>query len=265
MSSHFDDYHLDGQTAGEPSPADGLGANRLLGALPEPELARLEQYFSPVVFEECQVLLEPGQPMDRIYFPASGLISLSLDGGTDGSLRGTAGISIVGRDGMIGTVSALGTNPTFSRAKVEISGNGFEVPAQVLREELQRGGELQNLMMRHLQQQIVQTSQTPLCLRTHPREQRLSYWLLLIEDEIQQPTIRLSLSFFAHLLRVNYTDTILAAALLWQRGLIRFCHEYVTILNRDGLADCACPCYAVMRQEKQQFDSANQMLNRNEP
>jgi CRP-like cAMP-binding protein len=229
-----------------------LYRNRLLNALPDATLERLSQHLAPVEFEEGQILLEPGLPMQQIFFPVSGLVSLALDGATDGQLPGAVKVGLVGRDGMVGTVSAPSADPAYSRAKVEIAGEGLSIPAPVLREEFSRCGELQNLILRHLQLQVIQASQVALCVHSHNLEARLCHWLLCIQDEVEQNTVRLSMTFFAHLLRAGYTETILAAAVLWKQGLIRFCHENVTILNRKGMEERACACYGVIQTELQQ-------------
>jgi Crp-like helix-turn-helix domain len=36
---------------------------------------------------------------------------------------------------------------------------------------------------------------------------------------------------------------------LQQAGLIRYTRGHIKILNRDGLEDCACECYSVIRAE----------------
>ena len=41
----------------------------------------------------------------------------------------------------------------------------------------------------------------------------------------------------------------LLAHALQQAGLIRYTRGHIKILNRDGLEDCACECYSVIRTE----------------
>jgi CRP-like cAMP-binding protein len=88
---------------GEPG-AKGHRDNRLLAAMPLNTLALLEPDLRKVSLEAGAVLLEPGELIESIYFPLTGLISLMVIG-KDGNFIET---STVGREGAVGLHSGLG-------------------------------------------------------------------------------------------------------------------------------------------------------------
>jgi hypothetical protein len=48
---------------------------------------------------------------------------------------------------------------------------------------------------------------------------------------------------------LDWCREFLEAHSLQQAGLIRYSRGHITILNRDGLEDCACECYSTIRAE----------------
>src|SRR5262252_2608753 len=85
------------------SPAHpSLPANRLIGALPHPVLGLLQ--FSRAVLAQGHVCFDAGDPIEEIYFPTSGLISLVADM----EKGNVVGIGMVGREGAVGLQSAFG-------------------------------------------------------------------------------------------------------------------------------------------------------------
>src|SRR5258707_4550978 len=52
-----------------------------------------------------------------------------------------------------------------------------------------------------------------------------------------------------HMLGVQRNTVSIEAHAVQQAGLIRYSRGHITILNRDGLEDCACECYSVIRAE----------------
>ena len=51
------------------------------------------------------------------------------------------------------------------------------------------------------------------------------------------------------MLGVRRNTVSIEAHTLQQAGLIRYSRGNITILDRDGLDECACECYAVIRAE----------------
>lgn len=70
--------------------------NDLLSALPSDELDQLLPNLHPVTFVLRQVLHEVGSPMDDVFFPESGLVSLT----TDTKDTGLVEVGMTGREGL---------------------------------------------------------------------------------------------------------------------------------------------------------------------
>jgi CRP-like cAMP-binding protein len=77
--------------------------NRLLASLVPADFELLRPYLKPTELKNETVLYEAGDPVDRVYFPHSGIISLVVE------LSGGQGIeaAMIGRDSMLGATAAL--------------------------------------------------------------------------------------------------------------------------------------------------------------
>ncbi len=55
------------------------------------------------------------------------------------------------------------------------------------------------------------------------------------------------------MLGVRRNTVSVKAHAVQEAGLIRYRPGNITILNRDGLEDCACECYSVIRNETEKL------------
>ena len=60
--------------------------------------------------------------------------------------------------------------------------------------------------------------------------------------------IELTQEFLSHMLGVRRTSVSLSAHSLQESGLIRYARGKIKIVDRKGLEECACECYAAIRQ-----------------
>ena len=67
---------------------------------------------------------------------------------------------------------------------MQSAGSGYRLKAQLLKEEFDRGGPLQHLLLRYTQALITQMAQTAVCNRHHSLDQQLCRWLLLSLDRL---------------------------------------------------------------------------------
>jgi Mn-dependent DtxR family transcriptional regulator len=73
--------------------------------------------------------------------------------------------------------------------------------------------------------------------------------MLQSQDMIGSPTFSRTQEFLSHMLGVRRNTVSIEAHSLQQAGLIRYARGKITILDRDGLEDCACECYSVILAE----------------
>jgi CRP-like cAMP-binding protein len=121
--------------------------------------------------------------------------------------------------------------------------------ARFLKEEFERGGELQHLLLRYTQALITQMAQTAVCNRHHSLEQQLCRWLLLSLDRLPSNELRMTQELIANMLGVRREGVTEAAQHLQDAGLIRYRRGRISVLDRPKLEQRVCECYAVVKRE----------------
>jgi len=219
--------------------------NRILSSLPEDEIARLTPHLSHTTLERNHPLLEDGQVVVDAYFLETGIASIVVTA-EDGK---TVEAGIVGRCGMVGIPILLGTQTMPGRTFIQIPGAGFRISAESILREFERPGEFRRRLLRYLQAQLIQTSQTAACNRLHDIEQRLARWLLLCHDRMDSNEVPLTQEFVGQMLGAPRTTVTLAIGLLQRAGLINSFRGHILIVDRKGLEDVACECYRAISTE----------------
>ena len=93
--------------------------NRLLAALPTADLDLLVRHFRLVELERDAVLVRSGDPIERIYFPLSGLIAFIMDM-PSGQTVATA---VVGNEAAVGLLTTLESSRSPMTAVVRVAGS----------------------------------------------------------------------------------------------------------------------------------------------
>ena len=217
--------------------------NHLLCALSPEELARLR--LRDAAFTLGDVVYECDQRIDYAYFPTTCVMSC-LYTTRDGS---TAEVALAGNDGIIGIASFLGGGTIPHRAVVQIGGHALKIPAKALQEEFARGGPFQRILLRYTQALITQISQTAICNRLHPLEQRLCRWLLVCHDRVNGSEILMTQEYIANMVGGRRESVTVAAGHLQDIGLIHYSRGHIKIVDREGLEAMVCECYKIVNDE----------------
>ena len=216
-----------------------------MAALPESDYERLLPYLEPVPMKLGDVLYESGSQLRYVSFPVTSIVSLVyvMENGASAESAG------VGNEGMVGVSLFMGGNTTPSSAVVQTAGHGYRLESRLLKEEFNRGGPMQRLMLRYTQALLTQVTQTAVCNRHHSVEQQLCRWLLLTLDRVASRELVMTQELVASMLGVRREGITEAAGKLKQAGLISYRRGHISVLERSGLETRACECYAVVKTE----------------
>jgi CRP-like cAMP-binding protein len=219
-------------------------ANAFLAALAPEDWNHLRPHLRTVHLERGAVLAEPGAEVTRVYFPLDCLVSQTIpmvDGGVAESYT-------VGREGAFGLLAALARRPASTRSFVQVAGEAERLPVPVLREVFEASAGLRGACLANAAAQLDQVLQLAACNALHPAEARLARWLLMVQDQVDaDTTLPLTHEFLAAMLGVQRPTVTVVARTLQGAGLIRYRRGAVVVLDRAGLEEAACECYAAVR------------------
>jgi len=232
-------------------PLHNPSQNLLLAALPAADLALLTPQLELVPMPLGQMLFEPGSQMRHAFFPTTSIVSLHYVTESGASAE-TAG---VGNEGVVGVSLFMGGDTTSSSAVVQTAGHAYRLDRHTLKEEFNRAGALQRLLLRYTQALMTQTAQTAVCNRHHSVEQQLCRWLLLTLDRLPNRELVMTQELVASMLGVRRESVTDAAGRLQQAGYIRYRRGHISVLDRAGLEQSVCECYGVVKKELERLMS----------
>jgi CRP-like cAMP-binding protein len=222
--------------------------NALICALDLPTYEQIEPHMEHVRFERGEVFYEPGQPIDKVYFPHTGVISL-LSVMEDGSAVET---STIGSESAVGLLAGLTRINAFSRIIGQAPGLVSTIKADRLRGITAGSPILRDVILRHCDALLANAEQSVACNALHDVQERFSRWLLTCHDRTEEgEDMQLTQEFLAMMLGVQRTTVSQVASLLQEAGLIRYQRGRMRVIDREGLEQRACECYRRVRDHKE--------------
>jgi CRP-like cAMP-binding protein len=231
----------------------GIG-NRLLAALPPADFDLLAPELETVALHQDAVLSQAGDPIEHVFFPDSGAISLMIDM-ANGQTVATAA---VGHEGAVGILSVLGPSPSAVTAIVRAAGTASRIPASRLQAAFNRSPAIRHAVLIHVRTMLIQFQLGVACNALHPVEARMARWLLELRDRIDHDVLPLTQETLSQILGVRRTTVTLVMRNLRASGAIRSDRRGQIEVDRSRLAAAACECHGTMRLELKQIFSTPQ-------
>ena len=191
-------------------------------------------------------MFEPGAPLDTIYFPQTGLVSLLILTAAGDALETT----MVGREGAVGLQGRFGSRFSFTRAVAQIGGRFSSIRAARFAELVDGNVAVSNLFSRYTEVLLAEAQQIAACNAVHDGVSRLARCLLQSADRTGSDQLAMTQETLAEMLGVRRTTVTLLAQALKEKGLIRYSRGHIVITNRTGLESSACECYRALHQDR---------------
>lgn len=173
------------------------------------------------------------------YFPSDGAISLLAAIDRHAGL----GVSMVGREGMIGTHLMYGVVNAPLQGLVQGTGVAWRVDHCVFLSQLMHSTALQRILAHYTYVTMAQFALSIGCQRFHELDARLARWLLMRHDRALSDSFMVTHESLGHMLGVRRVGVTIAAGAFQTQGLIGYSRGTLTVLDRRGLEQAACSCY----------------------
>jgi CRP-like cAMP-binding protein len=216
--------------------------NKLLAALPRDQFDLLAPNLTTLSLQQGEVLAEPGDEFDHVYFPQSGMLSL-LAVLRDGKAIETA---TVGREGVVGAMAGLGLYKSLVRVVVQLPMMVSKIPASQFRKAAAQNEAVRNMCIQYNEVLLSQARVTAACNALHVVEARFCRWLLQTADRAESHNVALTHEFLAEMLGVRRTSVTEVASRMQAAGAINYTRGQITILKRAMLEKMSCECYQTL-------------------
>lgn len=213
--------------------------NYLLQLTDDAVFAELSPHLEPFEAERGMSLFEKGEPLDSFYFLDSGIGSVVATSPEDHEAES----GLFGRDGFSPTSLMMGSDSSPYRCVIQVAGEGYRIAATKVRDIAAEHAEFQQLLLRFIEAQSVQTSFTALSNAIHHVDERLGRWLLMCHDRIDGDDIALTHEFLSLMLAVRRPSVTTALHTLEGNRFIRAERGCITIRDRAALEEFASDAY----------------------
>jgi len=226
-------------------PQPSFSRNRLLSTLPADDFDRLRAELQRVSLDFKQVLEEPNQPIESVYFLEPGVGSIVAITGSGEKLE----VGIFGPEGMSGVAVVQGSDRSPHETFIQVPGEAIRISAGALRNAFEESASLRQVLLRYAQAFCIQVAFTALANGRYSIDERLARWLLMCHDRVDGDSFPITHEFLALMLGVRRAGVTTALQSLEALEAIKALRGRIEILDRDELIKSAGGSYGVAEAE----------------
>jgi CRP-like cAMP-binding protein len=218
-------------------------SNRLLLSLPPRDLKQVAPKLEFIRCERDQILLDVDAPIDHVFFPNSGVVSIMAVYADGNAIE----MATIGREGCAGVQAFFGARRSSARLLVQIPGSAAKMSCAAFNRVMKSMPSFRGLMLAYVQAFLEQVLVSAACNGRHSLKERLARWMLMMRDRSDADVLPITQGLLAELLGVQRPSLTHAVAELEKAGLILRGRRQITILDRQGLIKASCECYQLVR------------------
>lgn len=223
--------------------------NQLFNLLPKADRIIVGERMKPFAADIGTELQEVDQPVEYVYFPNTGMVSLLIVLGDGFQVESAT----VGNEGAFGASSALADGIAGSRAVVQMPLTATRVAISDFLLLYNGNDAFRKMIARANEMLLNQFQQTAACNARHQVEARCARWLLQSHDRVGNGALPLTQEYLANMLAVRRSTVNEVAKALQAEGLISYSRGSIEVLDRAGLEQKSCECYGVLRQQRRRL------------
>ena len=230
----------------ENRPDQLLIRNQMLARLPAEVFARLQPHLQRIEIKHRAIVQERHWPVEHVYFIERGVASIFAWTSQDGPVQ----VALVGRFGLVGVSALLGVKRSPHRCLMQTDGEALRISARELVAAMNSNEAVRLQLLNYVHFLLIQNSQFALCNARHELQERLSRWLLLTHDRLDDDIIPVTHDLLSMMLGVRRAGITEALASLEQAGAVRRTRGAIEIADRSVLEQYACECYRIISTER---------------
>lgn len=218
--------------------------NLLLRSLPADQFAMLAGSMELVSAARGDCFCEPGEQIKFVYFPETGVISITSEG-TPMRLE----LGLIGREGFAGIPAIMCDGICPANTAVQVAGTFLRVRADMFRAAVHASPMMLATILRYVQSFMVQLSSTAVANGSFNVEQRLARWLLMVHDRLDNDQLALTHDLISMMLGVRRPGVTVATHVLEGEHAIRASRGRVEVRDREKLIGLAGGSYGLAEAE----------------
>jgi len=219
--------------------------NGFLSSLSADDFELVRPYLRTADLIPEMMLVEFGETLKRAYLPHKGVISLVVKLARGEHVQ----VAMIGRDSIFGSLLALGDPVVLNSAVVLVPGTASTLDLDRLRAAAEQSTTFRAALARHALAVYAQVQQTAGCNAAHTVESRLARCLLQTRDLSGSDKLLLTQESMAQMIGARRNSVSLVANTLQQDNFIHYSRGHIEIIDREGLSNTACECYAAVKAQ----------------
>jgi hypothetical protein len=214
--------------------------NNLLRRLNRADFALIETSLSAAKCAPNDLLYNPGQHVETVYFPCGASLVSYVVPNEDGRDVETI---LIGREGAVGGIVSHGYLPAYTRIYVKFGGPFVRLPINRLEAAKAKSASLRNIFARYADCMLAQMFQSTACNAVHSIEQRTAKWIISAMERTEgNDTVPLTHEQLATLLGVGRSYASRVIQTFKAEGILETRRGAIVVRNREGLQLRACLC-----------------------
>lgn len=205
-------------------------------------MPELRRHLRPATFERGDQLAEAGEPVTRLFFPVSGIVSCRAIFETDHEME----LVTLGRSSGVGVLAALGFQRSLTRDVCVTQAPGWGISVGDFKRLLDQTPKAEEVIRGASYAQMTYAVRMATCNAMHSAEQRLARWLLVATQLLNSSEIRMPQEELANILGIRRSHLNPLLQRLRTARVIDLGRQRITVASPEALQRRSCGCHAML-------------------